>query len=98
MSWRYSASNTARTVFIEVIVVHRHRDDWGLGDLFGACGPGGFAWGFGGPRGGPIAGGSLAQAGMPLYGFAPNGFAGTRVTSGDFDCDGFSDMAIGSVG
>ena len=39
----------------EVIVGHRHKDDWGLGDLFGACGPGGFnfAWGFGGPRGGP---------------------------------------------
>jgi DNA-binding PadR family transcriptional regulator len=33
---------------------HRHRDDWGLGDLFGGCGPGSgfnFAWGFGGPRG-----------------------------------------------
>ena len=33
-------------------MTHRHRDDWGFGELFGACGPGGFAWGFGGPRGG----------------------------------------------
>ncbi|HEU5171137.1 MAG TPA: PadR family transcriptional regulator [Gemmatimonadales bacterium] len=48
---------------------HRHRDDWGFGDLFaGACGPGAFGmgWGFGGgrgPRGGARRRGPLFESG-----------------------------------
>ena len=35
---------------------------------------------------------------MTLYGVRAGTFAGTRVTSGDLDCDGFADIVVGSVG
>ena len=53
---------------------------------------------FGGPRSRFGDGFRLSDADITLYGLRPNSYAGTRVTSGDFDCDGFSDMAIGSIG
>lgn len=52
----------------------------------------------GGPRSKFGAGFKLSQADMTLYGLRAGTFAGTRVTSGDFDCDGFSDIVVGSVG
>lgn len=64
----------------------------------GASGAGEVAVVFGGPRSRFGSGFSLAQADMTLYGLRPNSFAGTRVTAGDLDCDGFSDLVIGSVG
>ena len=52
----------------------------------------------GGPQSKFGPGFKLSQADMTLYGQRAGTFAGTRVTSGDFDCDGFADIVVGSVG